>query len=365
MSSRPHFHNSTTHVKDEGNFVPAPHSTWPVAVGLYGHPPGCHLLESARGLSGQAYWRAVQRHVTRMVNPWMPTRVIHSPPLWPQACTVLAQLPPPDVASPGVASDLANPHLEGSQPHQGAHAHSATAPTKFESLAKRDRWHNSGAESPSSFNNGAQHQNGRQAALGRIRSEELVAGNTMLRSPPHASSTGSSAVEKSTPGGENGTFAAASARYYQGRQGSLSSEGSCFRFSPSFSSGPGPSSSTATTPENATHAPFNPSCLSFETLPPPLHLGLVDRAEAVQPSVTGSVVNPIMRRVDPAEAGARVMPIPMPAMPSTSQYEGNVGEVMLSSNSLAWEWITRVLDSPEDEWVQRSEQDWYRSMKDA
>ncbi|KAL7277547.1 hypothetical protein ACG7TL_008470 [Trametes sanguinea] len=384
-ATSPHLPVQTSTSLAEAPHAAALHSTWLVSAGLYDFLPGArsaslnqplytvsrhihvktpdHSLESGTGSSGQAYWQAVQRHA--MVDPRMPTSVIHLPPLWPQASTVPTQLSPPNVASPDIASGLANPHLQSGQPHQEAHAHSATDPTKIKSLAKRDRWHNPGAVSPSSFNNGAQHQNGRQAALGRIRSEELVAGNTMLRSPPHASSTGSSAVEKSTPGGENSTFAAAPTQYDQGRQGSLSSEDSSSRFSPSFSSGPVPSSSTATTPESATHAPFHSSSLSFDASPPPLHLGLVDRAGAVQPSVTGSVVNPTMRRVGPAEAGARVMPILMPAMPSTSRYKGNVGEVMLSSTSLAWEWITRVLDSPEDEWVQRSELDWYRSMKDA
>ncbi|OSC98760.1 hypothetical protein PYCCODRAFT_1480330 [Trametes coccinea BRFM310] len=317
----------------------APHLTRPFAAGLPGYQTSEILVDRPS--------------------------VINVPPHWPPPSAVPMQLSAHSSDSLNLTSILTTPRLQRLPPLSRAQTYSATAPNKTRSLTRHDRRHNPGAESPSSFDNGAQHQKGRLVAPRRIRFEEPVAGDSMLRAPPHASSIGSAAVGSSTPGSGDGAFAPASAHYYQGRQGSLSSEGSS-RVSPSFSSGPAPSSTAGTTPESVTHAPFSPSSLSFEALPPPRHLALVDRGEAVQPTVTGSVVDPTTRLENPAEVGARVMLTPMLTMwANTSQYGVTVGDAKPSSGNLAWEWITRMLDNPDDEWVERSEQDWYHSMNDV
>ncbi|OSC98757.1 hypothetical protein PYCCODRAFT_1480328 [Trametes coccinea BRFM310] len=184
----------------------------------------------------------------------------------------------------------------------------------------------------------------------------------MRRSSWYASFTDSSAVGNSTANSGSGAPAATS--YYEGRQHSISSDEYSPRSLRSVSSGP--SSVTRTTLENSTvaHAPFNPP-LSFDAFPPPSNLRLADRADAPLPFVEGTDVDPSLRREHPAGVGTRMMPTPMSAMPSTSRYEGTVGDAKPSSGNLAWEWFTRMLDNPDDEWVVRSEQDWYRSVKDA
>ncbi|KAL7277559.1 hypothetical protein ACG7TL_008482 [Trametes sanguinea] len=367
-SSHPRVHDSSSLAKTTR--AATPQSTWLVAAGLHCYPPGVHSAFSNQPLniafdmnsSPQAYWPAVQTHEN--VYPLMPASVVNPPPLSPPTFTVPTQLPSYQVAQwSGNASTFADAQLRRIQPHPEADTYSATTHKQTESFARRDRRHNPGVESPSSFNNGAQHQNDRLAAPGRIRFEESVAGHKMRRFSWCASLTDSSAVGNSTA--NSGSASAPVTRsYFEGRQRSMSSDEYSPRSLRSVSSGP--SSATRTTPESArlAHAPFNPS-LSFDAFPTPSNLRLVDRVDAPLPFVEETDVDPSLRHEHPAGISTRMMPTPTQAMPSTLQYERTVGDAKTSSGNLAWEWISRVLDNPEDECFERSEQDWYQSMNDA